>query len=208
VEEISIEQLKPAELTEAAELLGRAFSPTPNLTAILGGLGERDRRTAALFRVTIGHAPGQVFVAKKDGRIVGVMRMVEWPKCQMSLLRGLKHMTAMLNALGPAVLRGAKLRRVWSQHDPKESHWHLDPLGVIPELQGKGIGSKLLLYFCAEVDAKAQAAYLETDRQENVRLYERYGFSVVGEAKIIGVHNWFMWRNPRGDIRHTEEKRY
>jgi len=29
---------------------------------------------------------------------------------------------------------------------------------------------------------------------QNVRLYERFGFVVEGEADVIGVKNWFMTR--------------
>ena len=32
-------------------------------------------------------------------------------------------------------------------------------------------------------------AYLETDKRENVAFYERFGFEVVGEHKVLGVHN-------------------
>ena len=35
---------------------------------------------------------------------------------------------------------------------------------------------------------------LATDKTENVRLYERFGFVVTAEADVIGVKNWFMTR--------------
>jgi hypothetical protein len=37
---------------------------------------------------------------------------------------------------------------------------------------------------------------LETDKPENVRLYERFGFEVRCHAFVLGVQNWFMWRQP------------
>jgi hypothetical protein len=33
--------------------------------------------------------------------------------------------------------------------------------------------------------------YLETDSEDKVRLYERFGFEVVREQQVIGVRNWF-----------------
>jgi predicted N-acetyltransferase YhbS len=93
--------------------------------------------------------------------------------------------------------RAAKLQGVWGQHDPKEPHWHLGPVGISPRLQGQGIGTQLMNRFCEMVDSDGRAAYLETDRPENVPFYKRFDFRVVGEEHILGVHNWFMWRDAR-----------
>jgi ribosomal protein S18 acetylase RimI-like enzyme len=46
------------------------------------------------------------------------------------------------------------------------------------------------------MDAAGEDAYLETDKPENVRFYERFGFEVVGEQEVIGVPNWYMARRP------------
>lgn len=196
-EGISIEPLQGPELRDAAEVAGRALAPTPFPMAILQGREDKERRMADMFRVMFGRLPGQVIVAKRDDRVVGVMRMVEWPRCQRTPVEGLRILPAMLIAFRGAALRGLKGRSVWSKHDPKEPHWHLDPLAVVPEMQGQGIGSQLLGDFCEHVDQTGQAAYLETDRPENVRLYQRFGFSVTDEAPALGVHIWFMWRPAR-----------
>ena len=52
----------------------------------------------------------------------------------------------------------------------------------------------LLTAYCRRLDEGGLLAYLETDKAENVRLYERFGFAVTGEADVIGVKNWFMTR--------------
>ncbi len=146
------------------------------------------------------HLPGQVFVAKQSDQIVGVMRIVKWPDCQTSPLQGLKMMPAMMKAGGIGTLRrGLKMRGTWAKKDPKKPHWHLDPLGVTPELQGQGIGSQMMKYYCKHVDELGIAAYHETDRPENVKFYERFGFKVVGEESITGVPNWYLWRPPSGE---------
>jgi ribosomal protein S18 acetylase RimI-like enzyme len=82
----------------------------------------------------------------------------------------------------------------WSKHDLDERHWHLGPIAVDAPLQGRGIGSNLMRAFCARMDASGEVAYLETDKEINVRFYERFGFEVVGEQEVIGVPNWFMLR--------------
>ena len=51
--------------------------------------------------------------------------------------------------------------------------------------------------FCQVVDERGIGAYLETDAEANVRLYQRFGFDVVGTTEIYDGPNYFMWREPR-----------
>ena len=88
----------------------------------------------------------------------------------------------------------------WAKHDPEEPHWHLGPVAVDAHLQGMGVGSRLMQAFCAKMDAEHEDAYLETDKPENVRFYERFGFEVVSEQDVLGTPNWFMLRRPLGTI--------
>ena len=76
-------------------------------------------------------------------------------------------------------------------------HLHLGPLAVDRHLQGKGIGTQILLEHTRRLDEANAIGYLETDKNINVRLYQRFGYEVIGEADVIGVHCWFMRRPPR-----------
>jgi predicted N-acetyltransferase YhbS len=81
--------------------------------------------------------------------------------------------------------------------DPRLPHWHIGPVGVRPDLQGRGVGKALLGRFLAEVDEQGTAAFLETDVDRNVPLYEAVGFTVTRRQEIVGVDTRFMWREPR-----------
>jgi ribosomal protein S18 acetylase RimI-like enzyme len=192
---IMIEPLRSSEVDEASVLLSRAFSPTPLPRVVFGDPSEELRHImVAAMKNMIGNMPGKVFLAKENGQIIGVMRIVEWPDCQ-------KPPSAQVFNLIPEeiALRFGKWRSTWAKHDPKKPHWHLDPIGVLPERQGQGIGSLLLEHFCEYVDKLKQAAYLETDQTKNVRFYSRFGFTIVGEIPILNVPNWFMWRPPQSE---------
>jgi hypothetical protein len=110
----------------------------------------------------------------------------------------------MLPSLLPAgprsLLRVSKWTREWGALDPHEPHSHLGPLAVDTKLRGRGIGSQILDEYCRRLDADRVAAYLETETEENVRLYMRFGFNVVGEKQVLGRPNWFMLR-PSGRVR-------
>ncbi len=197
MEKIIIEEIRREELPQASEVLGKAFATQPSSLAIYRGKSDIARRLKFVFGAMLEHLPGQVFVAKQDGRIVGVMRFVEWPDCHMSPLRGLRMLPTLMKGGGGlgAMQRSLKFRGTWAKSDPKKPHWHLDPLGVTPDLQGKGIGSQLMEYYLNHVDQHGMAAYHETDRPENVQFYERFGYEVIGEETILDFPNWYMWRS-------------
>ena len=200
MENVHIEYLAPADTEEAVNVLVRAFSIYFEAEKELIKPIDNERRSRLVFGLMLKHLHGTVFVAKKGDRIVGVMRIVEWPLCQMSSLERVRYVLTFLLNMRASAFKYLVRRIKWYRLDPKEPHWHLAPIGVIPEFQGHGIGSQLLNGFCEYIDAEGKAAYLETDREENVRLYERFGFAVREEVVIEREHNWFMWRPPRHNL--------
>ncbi|MHC4792501.1 MAG: GNAT family N-acetyltransferase [Planctomycetota bacterium] len=191
---ITIEPMLPEEIPSLSSVLGKAYLTSPMPVATLG---SNLRRNEKFMSVGLELLPGQTFVAKDDGQIVGGMKMVEWPNCQLPPLKMLPKLPTMFKILGWRITKVLKWIPTWAKLDPKKPHWHFGPFGVLPERQGQGIGSQLLTYFCEQVDQLGMAAYLETDKPENVRLYQRFGFEVTSEAPVLGMPNWFMWRSPR-----------
>lgn len=68
-----------------------------------------------------------------------------------------------------------------------EDHWYLSVLGVAPEFQGQGYGARLLDDLIGQAGRDEQSIYLESDRDESVRFYERRGFEAGDEIQLIGV---------------------
>jgi len=85
----------------------------------------------------------------------------------------------------------------WAAADPTEAHWHLGPVGVEPGYQGRGIGGAVMRAVCAWLDEDAHLAWLETDKQRNVRFYSALGFEVAAHDIVLGVETWYMRREPR-----------
>jgi GNAT superfamily N-acetyltransferase len=123
--------------------------------------------------------------------------MVPPGRCQLSGIEKLGMIPTLIRAGGVgSALRTVSWAGAWAQHDPAECHWHLGPVGVDRLLQGKGVGSALLRAFCQQMDAADATSYLETDKRENVAIYEHIGFRTVAEDQVLGITNWFMRRGP------------
>jgi ribosomal protein S18 acetylase RimI-like enzyme len=80
---------------------------------------------------------------------------------------------------------GAIMEQIGAAH-PEGPHWHLALIGVDPTYQGRGIGSTLLRYALARIDAERLPAYLESSNPANVPLYRRHGFEVIREVRVGG----------------------
>jgi ribosomal protein S18 acetylase RimI-like enzyme len=94
--------------------------------------------------------------------------------------------------------RWARVYELLRDHHPADRHWYLGTLGVEPELWGRGIGTELLSTWLQMVDSDGTPAYLETDTAGNIRFYQRAGFEVVDEIRILGVRIWTMSRPASG----------
>jgi ribosomal protein S18 acetylase RimI-like enzyme len=69
-----------------------------------------------------------------------------------------------------------------SRAHPVEPHWYLVVLGVHPDHQGHGHGSRLVVAGLQHADRDGTASYLETSDPANVGFYQRFGFTVVDHA--------------------------
>ncbi|WP_343591815.1 GNAT family N-acetyltransferase [Flavobacterium sp.] len=75
------------------------------------------------------------------------------------------------------------------EFETKDGEYYIDSLGVNPNHQGKGIGSKLLLFLIDEFVHKNKQTLgllVEEDNPLAKNLYLKLGFNVVGEKTLVG----------------------
>ena len=190
---ISIEPYRLEMATEASLMLARAFASNPvHLAAFGDGVLAKNE---AFFRTVLPLLSGPKFVATDGSRVLGLIHWFPSSQCQVSGAKRVRLLpTMMANLGGKATLKVLSWLSTWEQHDPKEAHVHLGPIGVIPEVQGQRVGSRLMTTYCEALAATGEAGYLETDRPENVAFYRRFGFETTQEVPVIGVTNYFMFR--------------
>jgi ribosomal protein S18 acetylase RimI-like enzyme len=191
----------PSEIEEVLGVLSRGMRDNPLHVAAFGEDPERRRwkfRRLMSAAFAVKEFSHMLVARREDGVIVGVCGMMPPGNCLPDFAQRLRLLPAVLS-IGPRVAgRAMRWMGVWQKHDPEERHWHLGPLAVDAHLQGMGVGSRLMQVFCAQMDSAREDAYLETDKPENARFYERFGFEVVGEQEVLGVTNYFMLWRPEG----------
>lgn len=194
IDELEVREVVGDEMLAALELSGRALRDNPG-TRAWGSTDTllRHREAVAFIRATFAESLGLgAFVGDV---CVGLAARVPPGECIGVTLAGLaahEH-----DPVGPpgdpnrALVFGAAT----VANDLAEPHWHVGPVSVEPGCQGLGIGSKLLAALCRGLDDEWGIGFLETDKPENVRLYERFGFRVTHIVDILGATVWHMRRD-------------
>ena len=135
-------------------------------------------------------APGCTDLAVRDGEPVGAA-FWDPPGFRVSALRQVAALPFYVRALGRYLGRGATVESVMHRSRPHEEFWYLAGVGAVHRVEG--IGTALLRH---RLDRVGGPAYLESSKQENIALYERFGFELrEGIHLPDGPDLWPMWRN-------------
>jgi ribosomal protein S18 acetylase RimI-like enzyme len=191
-----------ADLAGVADDLSAAFSADPLFDWFMRTDARRDQARDKLFS----------FIVK---RLAWGAGRIDRPACggaaavwmpfefvgPTPLIDELRTIPVMLAATGLARFgRLAAMRTDMDRHHPMQRrHAYLWFLGVRPEAQGHGVGSRLLKAATDRLDGAAEPAYLETQTERNVGLYRRHGFEVISQhrARADAPTMWSMWRDPQ-----------
>jgi GNAT superfamily N-acetyltransferase len=212
--DIRVTQLKRSDVPEAAAVMARAFCNSSSYGFILTKF-DTSHRVAVLewlfhknLQLLFDRCPSICKCARlTDGSDKIVATLMWTPKehgeiDHWTMIRyggalelpfrlgwtGLKNLLTLIE----------DFKRSWSEVmkslPGQHASWiNLERMTVLPEYQGKGIGSAALRQALEETTGLVR---LSTQEERNVRFYERLGFKVVGERdfgeETNTYHSWFM----------------
>jgi len=190
-------KIQKKDLKNAVNVLTNAFSEDSMWKEVFNDEDKNRVLTEVMVRFCFKY--GNVLSTSEN--LEGVMAIAPHDK-DMTILRIIRSGAFFLSM---KIANEAKIMKVLSNaiEEAKKSlnlgpYIHLLIMGVLQELQGKGFGGKLLRAVIEKAETERKPIYLETQKEENVNLYEKYGFSV--KKKIIlpeplNLPMWLMVRN-------------
>lgn len=92
-----------------------------------------------------------------------------------------------ISNVSKAMNREAKIKAL----QPKEPIYYLWFIGVSPEAQGKGIGSKLLKEVISDSGFEKRIICLETSTTKNIPWYQKFGFTTYNKLNL-GYELFFL----------------
>lgn len=183
-------------------MLARAFQLDPAYTSIFPDSGERERALQLLFGAVVGYSLVYGLIHTTPA-VEGVACWLSPGNAEITLWRmlrtglGLQRAVARFNpqARQEVLAALAYMDEIHKRAAP-EPHWYLWALGVEPDCQGQGIGSRLLQPVLTQADNDGISCYLETQTERNVAFYRKRGFEVVSDGVVPdqGIRVWTMLR--------------
>ena len=194
-------RLSKAQVKPAARVLARVFQDEPAYMYLSPDDSKRKRNLHYHFalRLRCAIAYGEVYATSPDMEGIAMWLPSEYARMtRWASIRG-GGFSVVLNLGMQSTLRQSStnnfIRSIQAKHAPFQ-HWYFASIGVDTAYQGKGYASALIKPMLARIDSEHLPCYLETQKANNVSLYQHYGFEVVNEASIpgTGLTNWAMLR--------------
>ncbi|MFC2068406.1 GNAT family N-acetyltransferase [Chloroflexota bacterium] len=190
-------KIQKQDLQNAVNVLTDAFSEESMWKEVF----KNEEKNRALTEVMVRFCLKYGNVVSTSENLEGVMAIAPHDK-DMTVLRVIRSGAFFLSM---KIAKEAKIMKVLNNaiEEAKKSlnlgpYIHLLIMGVSQEFQGKGFGGQLLRAIIEKAEIEKLPIYLETQKEENVNLYEKFGFSVKNKIIIpepLNLPMWLMVRN-------------
>lgn len=196
-------KLTKKDVKRASEVLAKAFSDDPVWKTFMEDDPNRDTKLPLIFETPVRYALkyGEVYASSQN--LEGIAAWLPHDKAKMTPWRILRS-----GSFRSAIKIGSKLARkmdsVFSvlDEDREENlqapYFYLSVIGVGPKFQGQGYGGQLIRKLLRQADEAGYPIYLETETENNVLMYEKFGFKVVKKIELpnLKLPMWEMIRYP------------
>jgi GNAT superfamily N-acetyltransferase len=166
-------------------VLAKAFHEDPVIGWLTPDASRRPARLRHFFGIELRHMVlpnGCVWATSDLSAAALVMPPGKWRvPLQVTLREG--------RVFGAGLGRAARLGAAMEWRHAREvrgPHYYVRDVGVLPEMQGKGLGTALMTPTLERCDREGLPAYLEASSARSAALYERLGFEHVSELSVLG----------------------
>ncbi|MEV0807995.1 GNAT family N-acetyltransferase [Micromonospora sp. NPDC050200] len=193
---LTVERLGPADTRAVAERVAGSFQTLAATRWLVPDAAKREAVLADNFEILVDHAMRHGLVhATADRSGVAVW----FPQAGDPAPPPARYDERLAAACGEWTERFQHLDALFEAHHPHDDHHHLAFLAVAPRRQGQGVGTALLRYHHAALDAEGVPAYLEASSERSRDLYARHGYRGSEPFRLPDGTPFFpMWREPAG----------
>ncbi len=192
-------------LTDASLVAMRAFFNDPFFRFLSPSERLRTRGLTLYFGASLAHfgEGGRIVTVRQpDDTIVGLAAWLPTGRYPQSVRTQLTQIPGTFRALyrrPRSLIDGNRYLTALAKSHPKEAHWYLFLLVADPSIQRSGVGTMLMHHGLALADAEGVGSYLETQNEDNLAYYRRFGYELRETLKPVkeGPPLYTMWRRPR-----------
>jgi GNAT superfamily N-acetyltransferase len=176
---------EPHESGSLKVALAAAFVDDPIFGWLIGQGASRQARLEQYFALQLAHSFTDGCVWTADGLQGAALCMPpgQW-RLPPKLIVG--HSAGFANIFRRRLPRAVGLLASVERRHLRGAHYYLANVGVAPEAQGQGLGSKLMRPTLDRCDREGLPAYLEATSERNAVLYERLGFQCTEVLRFAG----------------------
>jgi predicted GNAT family N-acyltransferase len=185
-------KIQKKDLDKAVTVLNNAFSDDSMWKEVFNDEEKNRILTEVMVRFCMKY--GAVF--STSVKLEGVMAIAPYGK-DMTMFRIINSGAFLLSM---KIAKEGKKMKILSDavEEAKKSlnlnlYIHLLIMGVSQESQGKGLGGKLLRALIEKSETEKKPIYLETQKEDNINFYKKYGFSVKKKIILPEPINLPMW---------------
>jgi GNAT superfamily N-acetyltransferase len=190
--------LRPATAQDIGRLktvMAEAFFEDPIYSWLMPNDSKRPARLRRYFAIELrrlGLARGRVWTRRDlTGAALSLPPGAWRSPLHITLLEG--------SAFGVHVDRAARMGAAMEWRHMRlvrEPHYYVRDVGVLPDMQGQGLGSALMRPTLERCDREGLPAYIEASSERNAALYERLGFQLIRELRVGGSPPLRLMRRP------------
>lgn len=166
------------------DILRESFDDNQSINYIVKQDGKRKDRIRQLMEYCFEMCllKGQIFLSEDHNGCALILH----PERKAGLIETISlDLKLAFRSIGLSRVRKVmKREKLIKAHQPREPFHYLWFIGVYPDSQGKGIGSKLLDDILQYYQKDERPFYLETSVLTNLPWYKKYGFKIINEIDI------------------------
>ncbi len=191
--------IRPATAADVSALtvaLAGAFIDDPVFGWLIPGRGRRRARLRRFFELELRYVvlpAGRIWTT---GECNGASLELPPGVWRMPFTTQLAHGIAFTRVFGARLPHALTLITLMEQRHVRDPHYYIANVGVAPEAQGQGLGTRLLRATLDRCDEEGLPTYLEATSERNRALYERLGFQVQGELRFGGSPPLWLMKRP------------